>query len=215
MCLADMFIIPGIGRSASLKYSELGYTVFALCPDRQRPLTGRPRSSNVSSVSTILSIHEIGFIFYDQILYAWHLKKERSPNHSWGLIAPIVVDVTSKADRLRAFETVKAYCSDHALNLVALIIFPPTYQGPSEPSSPHLTEIPLDFPKLIPQKLLPLNLAKDDVWQDSVFREVTEPVLIAQEYVRLLRKSSGRVIIVSGCTEGRFSCKSIKQYWSQ
>ena len=123
-----------------------------------------------------------------------------------------MVDVTSKADRFRASETVKAYCTDHALNLVALIAFPPTYLGPSELTSSHLTETPLDFPTLMPQKFLPLNLAKDDVWQDSVFREVAEPVLMTQEYIRLLRKYSGRVIIVSGCTKGRFSCESIHQY---
>jgi hypothetical protein len=54
-----------------------------------------------------------------------------------------------------------------------------------------------------------LSFSKDNVWQDSVFREITELVLIIQEYIRLLNDSSGRVIIVSGCSQGRFLCESI------
>lgn len=142
-----------------------------------------------------------------QILYSWHLKKERSPDHPWGLIAPIVVDISSKADRMRAYETVKAYCSDHALHLSALIEFPPSYEGSSEPSSPHSADPIRQNP--LPRNLLPLAFSKDDVWQDAVFREITEPVLITQEFARLLKKSSGRVIVVSGCTESRFFCELI------
>jgi hypothetical protein len=64
-------------------------------------------------------------------------------------------------------------------------------------------------PTHLPPKFLPLSFSKDSVWQDSVFREITEPVLIIQEYIRLLKDSSGRVIIVSGCSQGRFLCESI------
>ena len=60
-----------------------------------------------------------------------------------------------------------------------------------------------------PPKFLPLSFSKDSVWQDSVFREITEPVLIIQEYIRLLKDSSGHVIIVSGCSQGRFLCESV------
>ncbi|KIM87541.1 hypothetical protein PILCRDRAFT_815080 [Piloderma croceum F 1598] len=181
----------GIGQTAALKYSELGYTVFALCPDHQRGISVATRGP--SSVSSIL--------------YFWHLKKERSPDHPWGLIAPIVVDISSKADRLRAYETVKAYCSDHSLHLTALIAFPPIYETPSESTPPSsaathpLVQGPLTH---LRPKFLPLSFSKDSVWQDSVFREITEPVLIIQEYIRLLKDSSGRVIIVSGCSQGRF-----------
>lgn len=48
----------GIGRSAALKYSELGFTVFALCPDNycvtSSPVTRPRRSSDVSSASKML-----------------------------------------------------------------------------------------------------------------------------------------------------------------
>jgi len=179
----------GVGRSTALKYSELGYTVFALCPDRQR---GTPfATGGPSSVSSIL--------------YSWHLKKERSPDHPWGLIAPIIVDISSKTDRLRAYETVKAYCSDHSLHLTALIAFPPTYENLSELTFPHSAgPHSQEPPTNLHPKFLPLSISKDDVWQDSVFREITEPVLIIQDYIRLLKKSSGHVIIVSGCSQGRF-----------
>ena len=50
----SFFIGVGVGRSAALKYSELGYTVFALCPDHQRgtPITTR-EPPGVSSASSI------------------------------------------------------------------------------------------------------------------------------------------------------------------
>lgn len=54
-----IFTGVGIGRSTALKYSELGYTVFALCPSpyRETPAaTTSRRSSNVSSASSILCI---------------------------------------------------------------------------------------------------------------------------------------------------------------
>ena len=118
-----------------------------------------------------------------------------------------MVDISSNADRLRAYETVKAYCSDHSLHLTALIAFPPTYENPPEITSPHSAD---SFPQdNIPFRFLPLSIAKPDVWQDSVFREITEPVLIIQQYTQMLKKSSGHVIVVSGCSRGRFSCKSI------
>jgi len=68
---------------------------------------------------------------------------------------------------------------------------------------------PQDPSTNVPHKFLPLSISKDDVWQDSIFREITEPVLIIQEYIRMLKKSSGRIIVVSGCSQGRFLCESI------
>lgn len=88
----------------------------------------------------------------------------------------------------------------------ALIVFPPIYENPSESALPHSADtISQDR-----SKFLPLSFSKDGVWQDTVFREITEPVLIIQEYIRLLKKSSGQVIIVSGCSQGRFICESIR-----
>ena len=49
---------PGVGRNAALSFSELGYTVFALCPNRQDesgpPLTSA-RSRDVASVRSVFS----------------------------------------------------------------------------------------------------------------------------------------------------------------
>jgi hypothetical protein len=58
-----------------------------------------------------------------------------------------------------------------------------------------------------PQKFLPLILAKEDVWKDFVAREVLELVLIIRDYVKLLRKWSGRVVVVSGCSQSNVICK--------
>ena len=124
------------------------------------------------------------------------------------------MDTSSKADRLRAYETVKAYCFDHSLHLTALIAFPPIYENSSEPNSPHSASvISADHSTHPAAKFLPLSFSKDVVWQDSVFREITEPVLIIQEYIMLLKECSGRVIIVSGCSQGRFLGELI--YWDQ
>ena len=51
---SHIFTGVGIGRSTALKYSELGYTVFALCPSPAA--TTSRRSSNVSSASSIQCI---------------------------------------------------------------------------------------------------------------------------------------------------------------
>jgi len=199
--------VLGIGRSTALKYSELGYTVFALCPNHHRGIsvvTSVPSSVSSASNTSCVSSCDLR---WQQILYSWHLRKERSPDHPWGIIAPIIVDISSKADRLRAYETVKAYCSDHSLHLSALIAFPPIYESPSESTSPNSADTHTQD-RFTP-KFLPLSFSKDSVWQDSVFREITEPVLIIQEYTRLLKESTGQIIIVSGCSQGRFLCESI------
>jgi hypothetical protein len=50
------FIVVGVGRSTALKYSELGYTVFALCPDHQRGAAFATREpSSVSSASNTMA----------------------------------------------------------------------------------------------------------------------------------------------------------------
>jgi hypothetical protein len=121
--------------------------------------------------------------------------------------------MSSKADRLHAYETVKAYCSDHSLHLVALIMFPPTYESPSEPILPGSADNPHDPSIPFPRKFLPLSLSKDDIWRDTVSHEITELVLIIQEYIRLLQKSSGRIIVVSGCSESRFLCEYVHRHY--
>jgi len=64
----------------------------------------------------------------------------------------------------------------------------------------------------LPQKLLPLCLTKEDVLTDIVAREIMEPILLTQDYLKMLGESSGRVILVSGCSESSFLCKFITRF---
>jgi hypothetical protein len=52
-----LFISVGIGRSVTMKFSELGYTVFALCPNRLHNTPSmETRPSDVSSASVTQSV---------------------------------------------------------------------------------------------------------------------------------------------------------------
>lgn len=42
------------------------------------------------------------------------------------MLAPIVLDMNSGAQRAHAVETVDAYCATHNLHLVAVIVLPPS-----------------------------------------------------------------------------------------
>lgn len=117
-----------------------------------------------------------------------------------------MVDPSSRADRLRVVETVKAYCTEHSLQLAALILLPPTYGEPGQTS--------VDSPAAAYHKYIPLTLAKQEVWQDFVSREITEPVLMIQDCVKLLKKFHARVIVVSGCSEGPFASKFTRSKWA-
>jgi hypothetical protein len=39
-----------------------------------------------------------------------------------------------------------------------------------------------------------------------------EPILLTQDYLKMLGESSGRVILVSGCSESSFLCKFITRF---
>ncbi|KAH9951958.1 hypothetical protein B0H21DRAFT_715043 [Amylocystis lapponica] len=164
-----------MGRQIALHFSELGYTVFALCrtqaEETSSDVPGTRKASNVSS----------------QLLYEWHFKRKRSQRSaSWGLIAPIILETGSEAQREHAFETVHAYCTAHSLHLVATIISP--------------SNAPLGQTTLMDI----LN------WGDVAERSLKEPIHVAQGCVDMLSSSSGRMILVSGCKspsqiEGAFS----------
>lgn len=77
-----------------------------------------------------------------QLIQEWHtrIKKSGHSTSPWGLLAPIVLDMTSHAQRTRAFETVDAYCATHTLYLVAVIVLPaPNFISTWEyiPLQPH------------------------------------------------------------------------------
>jgi hypothetical protein len=143
-----------------------------------------------------------------QLLHAWHHKKKDASNKPWATIVPISLDTLSEHDRARACETVKAYCSSNSLRLVALICMPPASERAADPSLTHmLYSPPITDTNPSSQKFLPLILAKEDVWKDLAAREVLEPVLITRDYIKLLRRWSGRVIVVSGCSQSNVLCK--------
>lgn len=139
-----------------------------------------------------------------QLLYAWHHKKERLPELPWGIIAPLSLDTSSKTERTHAFATIDAYCSHHSLQLVAMISIP--FSGyysarrmfPVNPgnSNSHILVDDVD------ERVLSLHTAQEDVLEDLIFRDILQPVLLTQHYVRMLGKASGRVIMISQDSEG-------------
>ncbi|KAH9997245.1 hypothetical protein BJV77DRAFT_984134 [Russula vinacea] len=172
----------GVGRNAALSFSELGYTVFALCPNRQDesgpPLTSA-RSRDVAS-----------------LLYIWHNRKERSRSIPWGLVAPMQLNLWSRSQREAVHETVRAHCTAYGLHLVALVISPhsKSLHGPTP-----LFENALDSTERsdVPSG----NHADEDTWRTTVLDEVTEPAIMACDYKSLLAEASGRVIILSNFSE--------------
>ncbi|KAI0709442.1 hypothetical protein C8Q76DRAFT_770269 [Earliella scabrosa] len=150
-----------LGRHIAFDCSEQGYTVFALCPDRHPAIEAAPDASNVSS-----------------LIQEWHQRIKRSGHSTspWGLVAPIVLDMTSSAQRTRAFETVDAYCATHSLHLVAVIVLPPSNYITSKPACTG-----------------PVTIS---AWGNVVRESLVEPISVIQDYVRLLAAVSGRVVLV-------------------
>ena len=128
-----------------------------------------------------------------QLLYVWHHEKKKQPNLSWGDLAPIPLDTLSKFDREHACETIKAYCVKHSLNLVALISLP--FVPPNHDSTRNIED--LQSPSR-PPDFLPLIFAKEELWQEVMECEVSELVALTRDYIEMLQKASGRVVVVSG-----------------
>jgi len=51
--------LSGVGRNAALSFSELGYTVFALCPNRREGPGHLPPSERSRDVASVRSLHYI------------------------------------------------------------------------------------------------------------------------------------------------------------
>ncbi|KAI0748304.1 hypothetical protein C8Q80DRAFT_731073 [Daedaleopsis nitida] len=150
-----------LGRHLALNFSQQGYTVFALCPDRQPAVQSAPGdASNVSS-----------------LIQEWHQRIKRSGESTspWGLVAPIVLDMTSGAQRTRAFETVDAYCATHCLHLVAVIVLPAPSFITSKPARAGLSI---------------------SAWGDLVRGCLVEPISVVEDYAGLLSATSGRVVLL-------------------
>ncbi|KAI9466243.1 hypothetical protein BJY52DRAFT_1220327 [Lactarius psammicola] len=167
----------GVGRNAALQFSELGYTVFALCPNRQDDAGHLVSSGGSRGVASLL--------------YIWHNRKERSRSIPWGLVAPMQLNMWSRSQRQAVHETVLAHCNAYDLRLVALII---SHDPKSHPGTgPSLMDT-LDATR---------RADEEDAWRNTVLDEVTEPVLMAYDYRELLAEASGRIIILSNFAESR------------
>ncbi|KAA1474897.1 hypothetical protein DENSPDRAFT_841562 [Dentipellis sp. KUC8613] len=173
----------GIGRSAALRFSELGYTVFALCPNEYE---GGLQGSQMSSD---------GRRHVSSLLYIWHNRKERSRSLPWGLLAPVSLDVWSTSQRQRAVETVQAYCAKYTLRLVALVISP--VPGCNS-LSPYMSLYRLAARGV---DTCTSCSAEEERWRKRILSQVTEPILMAHDYTWLLRQASGRIIVISPCSE--------------
>ena len=77
----DASLDPGVGRNAALSFSELGYTVFALCPNRQeeesRPHLTSDRPKEVASVGSIYSLFLFLAVAYRPSKAPLHLAQQK------------------------------------------------------------------------------------------------------------------------------------------
>ncbi|KAH9079444.1 hypothetical protein EDB83DRAFT_1273031 [Lactarius deliciosus] len=165
----------GVGRNAALHFSELGYTVFALCPNRQDDAGHIVSPGGSRGVASLL--------------YIWHNRKERSRSIPWGLVAPMQLNMWSRSQRQAVHETVSAHCNAYDLRLVALII---SHDSKSHPGTGPLPMDALDATVGTHESHL-----EEDAWRNIVLDDVTEPVLMAYDYRELLAEASGRIIVLS------------------
>jgi hypothetical protein len=207
----DASLDPGVGRNAALSFSELGYTVFALCPNRQEESGPHLTSDRPREVASVRSMHSPSFSWHwlispmknparPKLLYIWHNRKERSRSIPWGMVAPMPLNLWSRSQREAVHETVHAHCTNYDLHLVALVISPTS-------NSLHPTSPPFENASNSTERLgaPPKIHAGEDAWRISVIDEVTEPVIMACDYRALLSEASGRVIILSNFAERRCS----------
>ncbi|KAL0947415.1 hypothetical protein HGRIS_013528 [Hohenbuehelia grisea] len=165
----------------ALEFSKLGFTVFVV--------SRRPSASSSS--------HDLS-----SLLYHWHHLKERSPRSAWGLIAPINMDPRSKLDRSKAYETVHAYCFEHSLGLIGLIDLPHRRDERDEIATPLTTSSTSTSSS---ERVSPeYTLSNGAPLREVIYNDITLPCLIAQDYLSLLSRSSGRLIVVSGVAESNW-----------
>ncbi|KAI0673038.1 hypothetical protein C8Q78DRAFT_1022475 [Trametes maxima] len=127
-----------VGRHLALSFSELGCTVFALCPDK--PAAPRLLNEALLEVSNVSSL-----------IQEWHKRIKRSGRSPWGLLAPIVLDMNSGTQRTHAVETVDAYCTAHHLRLSAVIVLPATGPPPPKPPASGPRDAPTAWPDILRQ----------------------------------------------------------------
>ncbi|KAI0302068.1 hypothetical protein BC826DRAFT_966114 [Russula brevipes] len=180
----------GVGRNAALSFSQMGYTVFALCPNRQER-SGRSRDVASRLISPPKTPSHL------KLLYTWHNRKERSRSIPWGLVAPMQLNLWSRSQREAVHQTVRAHCNTYDLHLVALVIS-------HDSKSPRSTTLSFLNTSDTTERtdVTPDSDIDENAWRISVLDEVIEPVLMACDYKTLLAEASGRVIILSNSAKG-------------
>lgn len=140
-----------------------------------------------------------------KLLYVWHKKKENSGHSGWGLVAPIALDTQSGAQRTRASETIHAYCENHSLHLVSLVVLSP---HPETSAWNEATSYRDQSPEIIASKRRSdRDLTEALMWGDIVSQSIKGPLLLVQDYVEMLTEASGRVIVISTCPEHCSQCE--------
>lgn len=115
-----------------------------------------------------------------------------------GFLIPLSVDSSSHTQRMHVYETVQAYCATHSLCLAALIASTPgSYDHPvsSSQGPPHN----FFMQSRLYDKKPSLDLLGDNL-NEAVARELTEPLLLARDYLKMLQLAKGRVLVMSGCS---------------
>ncbi len=136
-----------------------------------------------------------------KLLYIWHKKKQQYAHSSWGLVAPISLDTQSRAQRAHASETIHAYCANHSLHLVAVIVLPqPSPARGNSSNRRHTINSPSN------------GSLEQDMWEHSVGHLghlMMEPILMVEDYIDMLKKTSGRVIMLSICLYNQCPCEYV------
>ncbi|KAL4254036.1 hypothetical protein ABKN59_002504 [Abortiporus biennis] len=161
-----------VGHMLALKFSELGYTVFTLHSSSQQYSTQSTSNSPITSSANLL--------------YAWHKKKEKSAMRNWGLIAPVILDSDTIAQRARASETVKAYSEAYTQSNIK-----GSRNNHHERWSSRL------------KRPSELQLTEALMWSDTITQCIREPVLSVQDYTEMLSDNRGRVIFLSTFPQDR------------
>ncbi|KAI0082775.1 hypothetical protein K474DRAFT_1633114 [Panus rudis PR-1116 ss-1] len=172
-----------LGRNIALNLSQDSCTVFFLhlsADPGQKPLY---RTSETS------------------LLYEWHTKKKgEKHDKTWGMVAPIFLNIDSESQRSRAAETILAYCKEHSLYLKSLIFLP-------RPTSGKHSNYCVYQENTAEYNLGASTQTRPDtiLWADTATCSIKEPLYIVHDYVHALARASGRVIVVARCPHKLFN----------
>jgi hypothetical protein len=116
------------------------------------------------------------------------------------------LNMWSRSQRQTVHDTVWAHCNAYHLRLVALII---SHDSKSHPGTGSSFMNALDATDCAggPHE----SQLEEDAWRNAVLDEVTEPVLMANDYRELLAEASGRIIILSNFADS-WCCGSVLRF---